>query len=84
MTNAGDNPPNAILAPLSGRCLSVGSAHDANQIVLWDCELNQWLNEEWDFNNTSGAIASLDTDSSLTGLCLTPEPPPPPNFKIGT
>ena len=84
-TGPDGHPPNALIAP-SGRCLDINGAHNPDVIDVWDCAdpPTQWQNQQWFFNASSGAITSLDTDSSCcSGLCLTPGPSPPPNFKIG-
>jgi len=84
-TGPDGHPPNALIAP-SGRCLDINGAHNPDIIDVWDCAdpPTQWQNQQWFFNASSGAITSLDTDSSCcSGLCLTPGPSPPQNFKIG-
>jgi hypothetical protein len=84
-TTAGDSsPPNALRTELTGRCLDVNSAHNPDAIDVWDCAISpdQWKNQEWFFNASSGSITSLDTDPSCTNLCLTPSAAPA--IKIGT
>ena len=86
-TGPSASPPSALQTALSGRCLEVNGAHNADLIDVYDCAVTQWRNQEWVLNASTGAVTSLDTDAACCrGLCLTAAPPPPPpapNLKIG-
>lgn len=76
VTGAGARPPNAIISALGGRCIDVNGATNAGDIDVWDCALNgnEFSNEGFVFNATSGGIVTLDSDPACgcLGFCLTP------------
>jgi hypothetical protein len=75
MTGSTGTPPNAIKTNTSGRCIDVNGAFNPDTIDVWDCSSVPGAdkNEEFVWNETTGAIVSLDTNPCCLNMCLTPK-----------